>query len=90
MKYSRPRTGPTYCSYGTHGAVRTSWRKLSHGADSRVMAQLIIRIIGFSSRPVSRLCESNLRIGPYHLVDNALGPAGNVRKSRTHVVSNDT
>jgi len=32
----------------------------------------------------SRLCESNLRIGPYHLVDNVLGPAGNVRKSRTH------
>jgi len=26
----------------------------------------------------SRLCESNLRIGPYHLVDNVLGPAGNV------------
>jgi len=24
----------------------------------------------------SRLCESNLRIGPYHLVDNVLGPAG--------------
>jgi len=24
--------GPYYCSYGTHGAVRTPWRKLSHGA----------------------------------------------------------
>jgi len=66
----------TYCSYGTHGAVRTPC-----GTESRSMM-----CVWSTNHPViivlqlrgSRLCESNLRIGPYHLVDNVLGPAGNV------------
>jgi len=67
MKYDRPRQVLTFAVMVQPGLLENSMGKLSQEHDS-AYGQLISVIIVLQLRG-SRLCESNLRIGPYHLVD---------------------
>jgi len=79
----------TYCSYGTHGGCGELMAETESTEHDSWYGQLIIGNYCSPARG-SRLCESNLRIGPYHLVDNVLWDQPAMWRKLNARVSNDT